>query len=101
MTFSYKLNAHRSLQTRLSVLDFFELFNLALVHVLLQFPSGVFIWQRAPLHQVVDNRLKGKQRENVRGEKGISKREITAQELGYRAKRGTAHLSCPVVKMIS
>lgn len=51
---------HRSLQTRLSVLDFAELFNLALVYILLQLPSGVFIGQRAPLHQVVDNRLQGK-----------------------------------------
>lgn len=52
------MTAHRSLQARLSVLDFFELLHLALVDILLQFPSGVFIRQRAPLHQVVDDRLK-------------------------------------------
>lgn len=31
----FRLTAHRSLQARLSVLDFAELFNFALVHILL------------------------------------------------------------------
>lgn len=53
--------AHRSLQARLSVLDFAKFLDLALVHVLLQFPSGVLIRQRGPLHQVVDNGLEGKE----------------------------------------
>ncbi len=33
--FCFHFTAHRSLQARLSILDFAELFNLALVHVLL------------------------------------------------------------------
>lgn len=52
--------AYCSLHSRLSVLDFLELFHLALIHVFLQFPSGVLIWQRAPLHQVVDDGLIGR-----------------------------------------
>lgn len=60
-TSDYHVTAHRSLQARLSVLDFAKLFNLALVHILLQLPSGVFIRQRTPLYQVVDDGLEGKQ----------------------------------------
>lgn len=42
--------AYRPLQSGLSVLNFLEFFNLALIHILIQFPRGIFIRQRAPLH---------------------------------------------------
>lgn len=42
--------AYRPLQSRLPVLNFSELFNLALIHILIQFPRCIFIRQGAPLH---------------------------------------------------
>lgn len=56
---------HHSFQARLSVLDFLELFDLAFIYVLLQFPCSIFIGQRAPLHQVVDNRLRRRMRAKI------------------------------------
>lgn len=57
--------AYRPLQSRLPVLNFSELFDLALIHILIQFPRCIFIRQGAPLHQVVDYVLKGKKRKII------------------------------------
>lgn len=83
------MTAHRSLKARLSVLDLAEFFNLAFVHILLQLPSSIFIWQRAPLHQVVDNRLTGRERMGINASnlqfcKGRSKEPCP--KLGHIAK---------------
>lgn len=38
-------------------MDSAEFFNFSFIDILFELPGSIFIWQRAPLDQVVDDRL--------------------------------------------